>query len=241
MKRYCLVAAALMAMSGCARAVETLTFPSLDGLEVTADLYLAHPAEAPLILLFHMAGSSRAEYASIAPRLNRLGFNAMAVDQRSGGGRNETAKRAREAKKGTTYIHALPDMKAALAFARAKYARGKVILWGSSYSASLVLKMAGDDPASCDGVLAFSPGEYFVPPVSIEESAKGIKVPVFVSSAKFEGEDWKAIFAAIGAPGKESFLPEGGGAHGSEALAEETPGNAEYWKAVEPFLKRFLP
>jgi len=47
--------------------------------------------------LFHQAGSNRGEYAMIGPMLAALGFNALAIDQRSGGnawGRtNETVKR----------------------------------------------------------------------------------------------------------------------------------------------------
>ncbi|MCK5453881.1 MAG: hypothetical protein KAJ16_05940, partial [Calditrichia bacterium] len=63
---------------------ETITFPSQDGLPITADLYIVHGKEAPFILLFHQAGFSRGEYLNIAPVLNELGFNAMAIDQRSG-------------------------------------------------------------------------------------------------------------------------------------------------------------
>jgi hypothetical protein len=39
----------------------------------------------PYILLSHQAGSNRAEYAPIAPRLVKPGFNCLAIDQRSGG------------------------------------------------------------------------------------------------------------------------------------------------------------
>ena len=34
-----------------------------------ADLYIAHDASAPFILLFHQAGWSRGEYLEIAPKL----------------------------------------------------------------------------------------------------------------------------------------------------------------------------
>jgi hypothetical protein len=52
-------------------AAETVTFPASDGVTVTADL--ANPGGKPLLVLFHMAGSSRGEYRDIAPRLNALG------------------------------------------------------------------------------------------------------------------------------------------------------------------------
>lgn len=231
----CLLAAALAA-----GAQEAVSFPSKDGLELSADLYMPHPASAPLVVLYHMAGSSRGEYRSIAPRLNRLGFNAVAVDLRSGGSSggvvNESARRARAAGKPSSYIDALPDMQAALAYARARLAKGRVILWGSSYSAALVLKMAGDEPASCDAALAFSPGEYFYPRDLVASSARRIRVPVFISSSRSEEGDWRPLFDLIPSSKKVSFLPTASGAHGSPALHPGTSGEAEYWAAVTAFL-----
>lgn len=64
---------------------KTITFPSKDGLTLTADLYIMHDKSAPFIVLFHQARWSRGEYEEIAPRLNMMGFNCMAVDLRSGG------------------------------------------------------------------------------------------------------------------------------------------------------------
>ena len=82
-------------------AQETITFPSNDGLEISADVYIADPnKDTAFIVLFHQAGWSRGEYLEIAPKLNALGFNVMAVDQRSGGAindvNNESTQRAEE-------------------------------------------------------------------------------------------------------------------------------------------------
>ena len=232
-------------LAACSPAPEPLlaTFPSGDGLELSADLYLAHPPEAPFILLFHMAGSSRGEYRPIAARLSNLGFNLLALDQRSGnassGVANESFARARAAGLPRGYLDALPDMRAAIAWARARHAKGKLLLWGSSYSASMAIKLAGDEPSLCDGVLAFSPGEYFGEMRFIEDSARTLAVPAFVSSARAERGDWQAIYDAIPGSAKASFLPEAAGVHGSPALWPDQEGSGEYWKAVEAFLGRF--
>jgi alpha-beta hydrolase superfamily lysophospholipase len=128
-----------------ATSFKTVSFSSKDGLQVTADLYLAHPTEAPFIVLFHQARASRGEYRMIAPELNAFGFNAMAIDQRIGNSfnaiTNETAKRFGTGGMSEAYIDAMPDMEAAIKYARKNYAKGKLIIWGSSYSASLVLKI----------------------------------------------------------------------------------------------------
>ncbi len=95
-----------------------IEFKSLDGLLISADLYGDISNKTPMILLFHQAGWSRGEYREIAPKLVELGFNCMAIDQRSGDSvndvQNETKVRAEEAGKSTSYLDALQDMEAAL-------------------------------------------------------------------------------------------------------------------------------
>jgi dienelactone hydrolase len=235
--------------SSFAASFKTVSFSSKDGLQVTADLYLAHPTAAPFIVLFHQARASRGEYRMIAPELNAFGFNAMAVDQRIGNSfnaiTNETAKRFGSGGMSEAYIDALPDMEAAVNYARKNYAKGKLIIWGSSYSASLVLKIAGDRPDLSDGVLAFSPGEYFgnlgKGPAYISESARKISVPVFITSSSRERNEWFSIYESIPGERKTYFLPPSDGAHGSSALFEYYDASKDYWKAVKDFLKQFLP
>ena len=226
---------------------KTVTFPSVDGLEITADLYVKHAESAPFIVLCHQAGWSRGEYREIAPKLNELGFNCMAIDQRSGkavnGIDNETMKRAAADSKGTQFLDAEQDMVAALKYAKEKYAKGKLLLWGSSYSAALTLRVAGENGDLIDGALAFAPGEYFVrfnkPKDFIQSSAKKIKKPIFVTSAKNEYGNWKAIFDAVSADDKTKFLPETRGQHGSRALWTKFSDNDAYWEATKAFLKQF--
>ena len=117
---------------------QTFTIKSSDGLLITVDRYTSHTSNStPLIVLFHQAGSSRGEYIDIAPRLNQQGFNCIAVDLRSGdssrGIENETDIRANKTNLSTGYADALPDVIAALQYAR-ETNNGKVIAWGSSYS-----------------------------------------------------------------------------------------------------------
>lgn len=217
-----------------------------DGLEVTGDLYLARKdPKTPMIILCHQAGWSRGEYREIAPKLNSLGFNCLAIDQRSGKGvngvNNETASRAKAADKGTEFVDAIADIRGAVKHCRKKLAKGKLILWGSSYSAALVLRLAGKHPDLVDGVLSFAPGEYFRggnrSKTWIREGAEGLKCPVFVTSARNEHANWKAIFEAIPSKTKVAFLPKAAGQHGSRALWEKFDEHKEYWVAVRDFLK----
>lgn len=224
---------------------ESVQFKAEDGLEITADVYEAHDKDAPFIILFHQAGWSRGEYLEIAPKLNDMGYNCMAIDQRSGNAVNnivnETAKRALAGGLAQNYSDALPDLYAAINFVKTNYPTKKLIIWGSSYSSALVLKLTGDKPGMVDAALAFAPGEYFKrfgkPEDWISQSAKNITVPVFITSAKKEHDNWKGIYKLIPSENKQSFIPTTEGNHGSRALWEEFKDNEAYWKAVEAFLK----
>ncbi len=225
----------------------SLVFKSSDGLLINADRYTPHSADTtPLIILFHQAGASRGEYNEIAPRLNQLGYNCIAVDLRSGeysrGKDNETAIRASQQNLSTNYADALPDIIASLKYARKNYPHSKIIAWGSSYSAALVLKVAGDYPQLVDGVIAFSPGEYFhhlgKSKTWIRDSAKNIQVPTFITSSKKEAGDWSTIYGAINKNIKQAFIPESAGKHGSKALWKKQADSEVYWKAVTSFLSQ---
>ena len=228
---------------------QEVKFPSLDGLEITADVYApSNDTSKPFIILCHQARWSRGEYREIAPKLNGLGFNCMAIDQRSGGSvndvKNATTTRAKAAKKGVAFIDAEQDIVAAIQYAKKNLAKGKIILWGSSYSSSLVLRIAGEQPEMVDGTLSFAPGEYFKSQGKsadwIASSAKKIKCPIFITSAKNEATNWANIFKAIPTSTKQKFLPTSAGNHGSRALWEEFDDSDQYWNATKSFLAQFL-
>lgn len=221
---------------------KTVTFPAPNNIQVTADVYEVDNNKLPLILLFHQARFSRGEYREIAPKLNAMGYTCIAVDQRSGdqvnGVINQTHLAAKKAGLATKYPDALPDLVATLHYAKKNYPNRKIIIWGSSYSSSLVFILASRFSNDISGILSFSPGEYFeYKGKKIVDYAKDVKCPVFITSAKNEHDSWKAIFEAIPNPNKQSFLPTDKGFHGSKALWAEKPGNEEYWKAVKKFLE----
>ena len=225
-------------------AAKTVTFKSQDGLTITADLYMTTNKKAPFIILFHQAGYSRGEYLEIAPELNTLGFNCLAVDQRSGGEVNgvinQTHKRAEEAGMKTNYVDAFPDMVAALKFVENNFKPKTLIVWGSSYSSALVFVLAAKYPNDIDGLLSFSPGNYFkLNGESISDYAKEVTCPVFITSARLERASWQPIYDNLKSTDKTWFLPDVKGYHGSKALWAGHKGNEEYWTAVKGFLKRW--
>jgi pimeloyl-ACP methyl ester carboxylesterase len=227
------------AQSELAAAAQTVTIGTKDGNKIFADHVPVEHGRATIIL-FHQAGSSSYEYADIAPRLNALGYSTLVVDQRSGGnlyGPNRTV--IKYGKSAPDYVDALPDLEAALNWARLQ--GQPVILWGSSYSASLALRVAADNPTLVAAVLAFSPGEYFEDKRYVRAAAARIAVPVFITQAMDARElaQSEPIFDALSSKKKTLFKPSVGGVHGSSTLrTDRNPtGYSENWRAVLQFLK----
>ena len=218
---------------------ETVHFQASDGVKVTAEFSMPNDNVSTIIVLFHMAGSSRGEYVEIAEKLNRLGYATLAVDQRSGGEfngvRNETV---RSAGGSTDYIDAIPDIVAASKWARQESGARNVGVLGSSYSAGLVLVLSAQDSAFADAVMSFSPGEYFGSSDYVAQELDSISVPVFLTSARAEVGQWQAFQTSIKSP-VVGFVPTGTGRHGASAL--NSADGVEYWSALEGFLDTYLP
>ena len=225
-----------------AQTKETVFFKSEDGVQITSDLYMTDDKNAPFIILFHQAMFSRGEYLEIAPKLNKMGYNCISIDQRSGlkvnNVVNETHKSAKVMGLNTKYPDAFPDLQASVEYINKNYSPGKLIVWGSSYSASLVFILAVKNK-EIDGVLAFSPGEYFkFENKMIQEWIKEVKCPVFITSSRDESSECKKIFNSASNSLNKQYIPEHKGFHGSKALWESKKGYENYWKHVNLFLSK---
>ena len=226
--------------SACA---EPVTLTAADGVKVYGEFRPAAAKGAPLILAFHQAGSSRAEYLPLVPRLNSAGFGVLTIDQRSGGGEFGGKNRTVAALgRSAPYDAALADLEAALAWGRAQANGAPVIVLGSSYSAALVFLLAAKRPAEVQGLLAFSPGEYLGEPNAVVQAARTLRLPVFIDQAS-DAEELaasRAIFDALPGSNKTLFMPTKG-VHGAATLRRDrnAAGAEENWGAVLAFLARF--
>jgi dienelactone hydrolase len=227
----------LMLLTTFLKAQETITFPSKDGLTITADEYITGDT-MPYMILCHQAGFSRGEYVYTAPRFQKFGYNCLAIDARSGkevnGITNETSVLAVKKKKPIGYLDTEQDILAAIDYAFKK-SKKKVILVGSSYSASLALKIASASD-KVKAVVAFSPGEYFGNKLNIKESIKNLDKPVFVTSSKSESAEVALLMKDV--KNKSQFSPSNAGDHGSKALWKESnPNYHEYWLSLLMFMR----
>lgn len=222
--------------------VRTVSFPSADGLKITADEYIVAP-DHPYIILLHEQGSSRGEFHTIARRLCKLDFNCLAVDLRNGGNNsrvsNETARRCRNARCPTGIDDLGEDVKAAIKYITAK-SEFPLILLGSGANGSLSLKMAMDNE-HVRAAVALSPGEYFLPEVKIQDAIAGLSKPVFIAASKTEFPYVSELASSMNEEFLTLFEPrQGEGQRGTESLSENYDDSTEYWVALMLFFRDLM-
>jgi pimeloyl-ACP methyl ester carboxylesterase len=216
-----------------------VTFLASDRLEVTADLYL-YDNGAPYIILFHQENGSRGEYREIAPKLLKLGFNCLAVDLRSGKEsnfvKNETAAMAQTKNLPSTTLDCEKDILAAIEYVGKTAIKNRYILFGSSFSASLAMKVANRNQKAT-AVIAFSPGEYFNP-VKVKDWLKDFDKLLYVTSTKREQPFVTELIRDIPAQYVTKYQPSGGGIHGAPALQNDNPSASDGWMSLMMFVKK---
>ncbi|MGA9422712.1 MAG: hypothetical protein WBW61_10150 [Rhodanobacteraceae bacterium] len=177
----CLILLALL-FARTAPAGEPVTLHASDGVSVYGTLTRARADNDKVILLFHQARGNRHEYDPVIPVLTKLGYDTLATDQRSGGnlfgGSNQTVEANGNS---TDYLAALPDLEAALDWARADHYR-TIVTVGSSYSSSLVILLAARRQSQIAALAAFSPGEYFDDKNLVRNAAAKISIPFFITT-----------------------------------------------------------
>lgn len=224
---------------------DPVTFRASDGVTIHGDLFTSTTgASGALILLFHQGGADgRGEYGPIVGRLADDGYSLLLVDQRRGGDRfggpNRTVADLEGAEYG--YCEVYPDLEAALAFARERGFTGPVVAWGSSYSASLAIRLAAEHPDELAAVLAFSPASGGpMEGCRPEMYAADVDVPVLVlrPETEMEIESVGRQMLALGGMGMETYVAAARG-HGSSILVAERTGDDPLlvWEVVMRFLE----
>ncbi len=218
-----------------------ISFEAKDGVKVYGE-FIKVDNSNPTILLFHQGGSnSRGEYIPIVPRLVEEGYNVLAVDQRQGGqvfgSYNRTVA---ELTNNYSFCEAYDDLIGALNFVSEQGFSKNIILWGSSYSGSLAVKLASERGEKVSGVLAFSPATGGpMAECKADLYFDNLNVPLLLlrPSQELEIESSKLQFETARKKGFQVYEAETG-THGSSMLVEErTGGNTEEnWQVVLSFL-----
>ena len=217
----------------------TVTFYSADSLLITADERIISDSLAYLVLI-HEQESSRGEFDEIADRFLKMNFNCLSVDIRNGGNSNfipnETAKLARHRGMSKNREAIEADIKAAISYAHQKSGE-RVILLGAGANGALALKAAKEQDA-VKAAISLSPGEFFLPQLSIQDTISGIQKPLLVTSSRMELPYVEQLMSNVAEDYKTVFVPENSeGERGTKALLSKNPSNSEYWLAILLFFK----
>ena len=225
---------------------ETIKIKGESGLDITCDVYeVKHGAD--YAFLFHQAGFSRGEYIETAKIFHDRGINTIAVDLRSGdkvnGVVNETALMAIENKVPNSFLDAEADIKSVISYVEFLHADplSSFYLVGSSYSASLVLRVGADTlykhANRIKAVAAFSPGEY-LKTRKVKPSIEYMQKPVYITSSKNEISEVKELVSMIDTNLVHQFEPDFDGVHGSKALWSETDNSDKYRASFNKWLDK---
>jgi alpha-beta hydrolase superfamily lysophospholipase len=128
-----------------------------DGVKLVGTYYPPAASPAPAVILIHMLGGSKGDWAEFAVRLQNSGYAALAIDLR---GHGESAGNGDAMD--TLVDDMARDGQAALAYARTIPAiePDRIVIVGASVGADITLLACNAD---CAGVALISPGEMLIP------------------------------------------------------------------------------
>lgn len=229
-----------------------MTYKASDGEPIHATWQRADtPAEASVkrssnakavALLFHQANGNRHEYDAIAPRLNAMGFDTLAVDQRSGGSLFDHTNQTVAARgSSASYTQAYADLKGALTWAQTQ-GYSTIIAVGSSYSASLTLRLAAQYGDKLTAVAVFSPGEYFDDKHVVRQAVSRLHIPTYITTDPNEEARVDEVMDNAHSGVITRYRPAHG-VHGASTLdsARDPDGAKANWASFSAFMSRFLP
>ncbi len=232
----------LVALSGSLlgqRGKSIITFPSEDSIPVTAyDFFISDTV--PYLILMHDQLSSKGEFNKIITRFQKLNFNCLVPDLRNGGNANfvpnQTVAEVRNADRNRNMEAVEGDIHAAINYAYEKSGK-KIILLGAGANGSLALK-AAKEKDEVMAVIALSPGEFFRPRVSIQDTINGLSKPVLVTANELEIPYVTELVSEMDQGKVLIFKPDNDpGQRGTKALLPSNDSQGDYWLAILLFVK----
>lgn len=227
---------------------EEIEITTADSIKVFGDIFIVDES-APFILLFHQGGSNaRAEYGNeIIPELLENGFNILSIDQRRGGQTYGSYNRTvgQFSINRFSYCDAYPDLEAAMNYLiKQRRLQNKLIVWGSSYSASLAIQLAAKNQDKVSGVLAFSPASGGpMAPCKPDEYFEQLTIPLLVlrPSGEMEIESVQQQFQLVESSGHQTYVADPG-VHGSSMLVKSRveAETEESWNSVLEFINSVI-
>jgi dienelactone hydrolase len=226
------------------RITKEVSFSSSEGVTLFGDLAI-HPESDKILLLFHQGRSNvRAEFEYTLPKLYQMGYSILAMDIRNGGELYGSVNRtiANSAME-SAYCDAESDISSSLDHLLSLDLKKKIILTGSSFSATMSIRVAADHQKDIAGVIAFSPSSGGPMKDCLpDEAIADLKKPLLVvrPEREMEIESVADQLQLVKKNGHQTFVAPNG-VHGSSLLVPYRVGKdvSENWLAIHNFLDQF--
>ncbi len=196
-----------------------------------------------MIILLHQGESNgRAEYRNIVPKLLDAGFSLLVPDLPQGGQLygeyNRTVAALQEMPE---YCGVEADVSGIATWARKQPGVHDIILWGSSYSGTLAIRVAVHNGPAVRKVLAFLPASGSpMAACSANDLLGDLEQPLLLvrPASEMEIESVQMQFNAANAAGHRTMVADGG-VHGSSMLdpARSDADTDALWATVLSFLE----
>ena len=223
---------------------KTIQFKAKDGVNIKAHLYLTADKTKPFMLIFQQAGHSQQEYRNTATQLNKMGFNCLAIHQRSARnikGSKIKSKKQEDSLRTLTYDETYVDLESALLYLKKAFPNFKTVVWGSSYAATLMFVLASNYPNEVDGIVAFSPDNYLVfNDKTILDYAEGVHCPIFVTAGKKESKACERLHEQIQSEKKYLYIPIENEEQDSLTTKKKNTRKNQYWKILTDFFESIV-
>ena len=188
-----------------------ITLTTQDNVKIAATYY---PGGERGVILLHMLGRSRGDYAELAQELNSRGFSVIAIDLR-GHGQSEGNWRSFSA---TEFNAMTLDVRAAKEYLISRGVKpGRIGIVGASIGANIALRYSAED-SDIKTVVLLSPGLNYRG-VSTEEAAKHLRSALFAASEEdaYAYSSAEQLYALAGED--KAFERLRGAGHGTEMLS----------------------
>ena len=137
--------------------MKSIELKTEDGVKIAADFYPAKEKSAPAVVLLHMMPSTKESWKNFAKKLNKNGFQCLAIDLR-GHGESEKGPEGFREFSDEEHQKSIYDVRAAVDFFISKgLGLEKIALAGASIGANLSLWFQAENPEIKASIL-LSPG-----------------------------------------------------------------------------------
>lgn len=206
--------------------MQKVRFKTEDGLEIAGNYFPAEKNDAPAVVMLHMMPETKESWNGFAKKVNREGFQCLAIDLR-GHGESQGGPMGSKSFSDEEHQATINDVVGAISFFIDKgISVEKISLVGASIGANLAIVFQSENP-KLKATVALSPGLNYRG-VEIEHAAKVLKEEqsIFLvaggSNDEYSTETVLKIFDLLKCNNKKKVILENSG-HGTAIFGSE-PG-----------------